>query len=173
MAGRLFDRFVIRFPGAARLVMRAVLGLPSRRLRLQLVSPLLRLAYGSLSRGTFLDVFAAFIAPDVDWILPVPWPDVPDRHLVGREAVRRFYGELSTRFNQNTMPVTIQERERGVLVVHAITHIRVEGSDLEAEVRDIDEIHLRRGWIVAWHESMDDSTGTYWQGLVSGTGASF
>jgi ketosteroid isomerase-like protein len=173
MAGRLFDRFVIRFPRAAVLATRLVLALPFARLRLALVGQALRLAYGSLERGTALTLFAVFLTPDVEWTLPAPIPDVPDRRLHGRDAVAKWYGEFSTGINPRTMPVEIEEHERGVFVVHAVTHVRVAASGLEAEMHDIDELHFRRGRIVGWHEELDESSGTFWHGLLSGTGPSF
>jgi ketosteroid isomerase-like protein len=119
-----------------------------------------------------MDVFRVFLAPDIQWTLPAAVPDVPDRRLEGRDAVIRWYDEF-TRWNPRTMPVQIEERKRGVFVVHALTHVRVEGNELEAELRDVDEIHFRGGWVVAWHEQLDESSGSFWRGLISGTGPSF
>jgi ketosteroid isomerase-like protein len=91
------DSFEVRFPNVAALIVRALARAPATVRRRVLTDAFAR-AERAFNRGDFDAVFALF-ADDAEYVPPPPLYDGP--LIAGRDAVRRFWNETNTRFDES------------------------------------------------------------------------
>ncbi len=139
----LADSFEVRFPGLAAMIVRALARAPETVRRRVLTDAFAR-AERAFNRGDFDAVFALF-SQEVEYVPPPPLYDGPP--IVGREAVRRFWAEISERFDESRITnLTIEETAparfaRAAELVH-------RGPDQELRYRIRQTTELRHGRVV-------------------------
>ena len=159
------DRIVVRFPALSSFMMRQVLRLPAGRLRRACLTWLLARSYAAYDRMDPAVTFAA-LAQDVEWHLPEGLPGDKDV-LRGRDAVIGWYSEFAADWDHRIRIERFDDHGDGCVSVHAISIMTSRATGLSFELRDIDELHFRRGRLALVRERLDDAHGNPWRGLIA------
>ena len=161
----LIDQLIVRFPAVGAFVVQIVLQLPAGRLRRACLAGLLARCYAAYDRMDVLVTYALF-AEDVEWHLLDALPGDTDV-LRGRDAVIGFYNEVTADWDHRIRFDGLEDHGDGRVSVHAINVLTSRATGLSSELRDIDELHFRRGRVVLVREVLDETRGSPWRGLTA------
>jgi ketosteroid isomerase-like protein len=139
----LADNFEVQFPRMAALTLRA-LGRAPGIVRRRVLANTLGRADRAFNRGD-MDELVALLSIDVEYVPPSPLYDGPS--IMGGEAVREFWTEVTARFKENRITnVAIEETAPSRFVRTADFFHRDDQGELHYRIRQTTE--LQKGWVI-------------------------
>ena len=137
------DSFEVRFPNFAAVLVRGLARAP-RAVRRRVLTDAFGRAERAFNRGDLDAVFALF-ADDVEYVPPPPLYDGPP--IAGREAVRRFWNDTGTRFDESRIiNLEVEETAPARFVRTAQLVHRGPQEELKYRIRQTTE--LRNGRVI-------------------------
>jgi ketosteroid isomerase-like protein len=139
----LADNVEVQFPRIAAFTLRALSHTPAF-VRRRVVANTLEHADNAFNRND-MDELVALLAIDAEYVPPSPLYDGPP--IMGREAVREFWTNVTARFQENRITnVAIEEIAPARFVRTADVFHRDGQHELHYRIRQTTE--LKKGWVI-------------------------